>query len=173
MGTLGDDVYGPSQIEIWLQRFRTGDCSCSDLPREGRTPLASGPQVEVEAFLQKYPFASTRIIAKHFLTTASTVKEIRQKELKMKKFSLRGVPRSLSGAQKIARVEAAKEMVRILQESEANDFDGIATGDESRFARSAVDVILRTRQAVGAKRNYDHSVLHGKETYRVQCSPKR
>jgi hypothetical protein len=32
-----------------------------------------GPQVE--AFLQKYPFASARMIAKHFLTTASTVKK--------------------------------------------------------------------------------------------------
>jgi hypothetical protein len=49
-----------------------------------------------------------------------------------------------------------------LQESETNDFDGIATGDEcwfqhttassKMFARSAADVISRTRQAVGAKK---------------------
>jgi hypothetical protein len=68
----------------------------------------------------------------------------------------------LSDAQKVARVEAAKETVRILQESETNDFDGIATGDEfwfqhttassKMFARSAVNVIPRTRQAVGANK---------------------
>jgi hypothetical protein len=67
----------------------------------------------------------------------------------------------LSDAQKVARVGAAK-MLRILQQSETNDFNGIATGDESwfqrttsssnMFARSAADVIPRTRQAVGAKK---------------------
>jgi hypothetical protein len=68
----------------------------------------------------------------------------------------------LSDAQKVMRVEAAKEMLRIVQESETNDFDGIATGNESWFqcttaslkifAHSAADVIPRTRQAVGAKK---------------------
>jgi histone-lysine N-methyltransferase SETMAR len=53
-------------------------------------------------------------------------------------------------------------MLRILQESETNDFDGITTGDESwfqhttvsskMFARSAAYVIPKTRQAVGANR---------------------
>jgi hypothetical protein len=67
----------------------------------------------------------------------------------------------LSNAQKVACVDAAKEMLRILQASEANDYVGSATSDKSwfqptttsskMFARSAVDVILRTHQAVGAK----------------------
>jgi hypothetical protein len=61
------------------------------------------------------PFASARIITKDFLTAVSTVKEIRQKELGMRKFSRRGLPHSLSDAQKIARAEAAKEMSGILQ----------------------------------------------------------
>jgi transposase len=77
MSTRGDDAYGLSQIKIWLQRFRTGDLSCSDSPRAGRPPLTLGPQVE--AFLQKYPFASVHIIAKHFLTTASTLKNSSEK----------------------------------------------------------------------------------------------
>jgi hypothetical protein len=67
-------------------------------------------------------------------------------------------------------------MLRILQESETNDFDSFATRDESwfqhttasskMFARSAADVTARTRQGVGPK-NYDHDVLHHKETYRA------
>jgi hypothetical protein len=118
-----------------------------------------GPQVE--AFLQKYPFASARRIAKHLLTTACTVKEIIQRELGMKKFSRRWVPHSLNHVQKVARVEAAKEMLRISQDPETTDFAGIAIGDESwfqhtmasskTFARSAADVIPRTRQAVSAQ----------------------
>jgi hypothetical protein len=131
ISTLGDNACGLSHIRIWLQRFRTGDLSWSDLPHAGRPPLTLGPQVE--AFLQKCLFASARIIAKHFLTTTSTVKEILQRKLRMGKFSRRWVPHSLGDAQKIARVEAAKEMLRISQESEINDFDGIAIGGESWF----------------------------------------
>jgi transposase len=78
MNTLGDDAYGLSQIKIGLQRFRTRDLSCSDLPRAGRPPLTLAPQVE--PFLQKSPFADVHIIGKHFLTTTSTVKEILQRE---------------------------------------------------------------------------------------------
>jgi hypothetical protein len=111
MSTLGDDAHGLPQIKIWLQRFRTGDLSCSDLSRAGRPPLTSGPQVE--AFRQKYPFASTCIIANYFLTTSSTVKEILQRELGMRNFSRRWVPHSMSDAQNVARVEAAKETLRI------------------------------------------------------------
>jgi hypothetical protein len=68
----------------------------------------------------------------------------------------------LNGAQKVACVGAAKEMSKILQESERNDFDGIAIGDESWFqhitasskifGRSAADVIPRARQAVGGNK---------------------
>jgi hypothetical protein len=68
----------------------------------------------------------------------------------------------LSDAQKVGRVEAAKEMFRILQEPETNDFDGITARDESwfqhtmasskLFTRSAINVIPRTRQAIGAKK---------------------
>jgi hypothetical protein len=73
-----------------------------------------GPQVEV--FLQKYPFANACIIATHFLTTALTVKEILQRELEMRKLLRRWIPHLLSDFKKVARVEAAKEMLRILQE---------------------------------------------------------
>jgi hypothetical protein len=69
---------------------------------------------QVEALLQKYSFASACIIVTHFLTTAFTVKEILQRELGMRKFSHRWVPHFLNDAQKIAHVEVAKEMLRIL-----------------------------------------------------------
>jgi hypothetical protein len=72
------------------------------------------------------------------------------------------VPHSLSSPQKAARVEVSEAMMRILQESEANHFHGIATGDEfwfqslssfwEIFARSRSDVIPRTRQAIGTEK---------------------
>jgi hypothetical protein len=52
--------------------------------------------------------------------------------------------------------------LRVLQDAESNDFEGIATGDESwfrycypsltKFAQPPFDVIPRTRQTIGAKK---------------------
>jgi hypothetical protein len=83
METLGNDAYGLSQINIWLDRFRTGDLSCNDLPSAERPALTFRPQGE--AFLQKYAFVNARTIAQHFLTFASIVKEILQRKLERAK----------------------------------------------------------------------------------------
>jgi histone-lysine N-methyltransferase SETMAR len=147
-------------IKVWLPRFKNGDIECKNLPRAGRAPLTLG--LQLQAFLQKSPFASPHVIAKHFLLNAHTVKEILERELGMKKLSRRWVPHSLSPAQKVAHVDTSIEMVRILQESERDDFDGVATDNESwfqyiyqsseMFARSLADVIPRIQQAIGAKK---------------------
>jgi hypothetical protein len=78
MSTLGDDPYGASQNKIWLQKFRNGDLSYKDSPRSGRPLLTLGPQLE--ASMQKYPFASARVIAQHFLTTVPTTEDILQRD---------------------------------------------------------------------------------------------
>jgi hypothetical protein len=69
------------------------------------------------------------------------------------------LPQCLS---QIGRVEASKKMVRILEESEVNHFDGITTGNRfcfryssrysKMFAHSEGKVISETRQATDAKR---------------------
>jgi hypothetical protein len=61
MSTLGDNSYGVSQIKIWFQKFRNGDLSSKNSPRPRRPLLTLRPQLE--AFMQKYPFASARRIA--------------------------------------------------------------------------------------------------------------
>jgi hypothetical protein len=115
----------------------------------------------LDAFLQKFPFASAQTIAKHSLVSPHTVKEILQKGLGMRKFSRCRVPHSLTSAQTVPRADASIEMLRILQESKTNDFDAVTTGDEfwfqyiypssEMFTRSPADVIPKMRQAIGAK----------------------
>jgi hypothetical protein len=112
--------------------------------------------------MQKSPFASARVIAQHFLTTVHTIKDILQRELGIRQLSRRWVPHFLSPAQKVARVEASKIILRVLQDAESNYFKGIATGDESWFrycypsstmyARTPSEVIPRTRETTGAKK---------------------
>jgi hypothetical protein len=128
--TLANGADGPSEIKIWPQTLKCGDLSCKNLPRAGRQPLTLAPQLEA-FLLQKYPFASARVIAQHFLTTVRTVKDILQRELGMKRISRRSVPHLMNDAQKVTGVEASEEMLRILQSSQRYDFDGITTGDES------------------------------------------
>jgi hypothetical protein len=117
---------------------------------------------QLEAFMQKYPFASARVIARHFLTTVLTIKDILQRELGTRKFSRRWVAHLPGPARKVARVKASETILRVLQDAESNDFEGIATDDESwfrycypfstMFARAPSDVTPRTRQTIGAKK---------------------
>jgi transposase len=116
ISTLGDDSNGVSQIKIWLQKFSNGDLSCKDSLRSGRPLLTLGPRLE--AFMQKEPFVSAKVIAQHFLTTVPTIKDILQRELGMRKYSRSWVPHFLSPAQKVARVEASKTISRVLQDAE-------------------------------------------------------
>jgi hypothetical protein len=112
--------------------------------------------------MQKYPFASARVIAQHFLKTVPSIKDIFLRELGMRKFSRRWVPDFLSPAQKVARVETSKTILRVLQDAELNNFERITTGDESwfrycypsstMFARAPSEVIPRTRQTIGANK---------------------
>jgi hypothetical protein len=179
MSTLGDDSYKVSQIKTWLQKSKNGDLSCKDSPRSGRPLLTLGPHLE--AFIPMYTFASARVIAQHFLTTVPTVKAVFQRDLGMRKFSRCWVPHFLSPAQKVARVEASKTILRVLQDAESNDFEGIAPGNESwfrycyrfsiMFARAPSEVIPRTRQAIGAKTN-DNDFLHCTSTNPVGCTIK-
>jgi hypothetical protein len=52
-----------------------------------------------EAFLQKYPFASARALAQHFLTSQPTIQAILQRKLGLKKIlAALGAPFSPSAA---------------------------------------------------------------------------
>jgi hypothetical protein len=84
-------------------------------------------------FLRYYSFASARIPSRHFSVWAATAKEILVRNLGLKKFTRRRVPHILSDSQKVTRVEASNELMEILNDLEADSFDGITTSDESRF----------------------------------------
>jgi hypothetical protein len=59
------------------------------------------------------------------------VKDILARNLGLKKFTRRWVSHTLSGPPKGKRVEASTELLQILNDLEAESFDGITTGDES------------------------------------------
>jgi hypothetical protein len=111
-----------------------GVSSCKEAPRTRRPPLTLQPQLA--AFLQKYPFANAPVLAQPFLTSVPAIKEILRGQLGLNKFSRRRLSHCLSPAQNVVCVEASKEMLRILHQSEKSHFKGNATGDESQFQNS-------------------------------------
>jgi hypothetical protein len=114
-------------------------------------------------FLQDYPFASARMLSRHFGVCATIVKDILARDLGLKEFTRRWVRDTLSGRQKVKRVEGSTELLQILTDLETDPFDGIATGDESwfqyfsesstLFAKSPGDDTPRTIQVIGVKQN--------------------
>jgi transposase len=147
-------------VKRWLRYFNSGDLSCADLPRRGR-PLTSLGSV-IEKFLEKHPFASSKVVSRHIDVSASTVKEIMTRELGLKKYTRRWVPHELSEDQKKFRVDQSRMPLDILQLYAEHNFEGIVTDHESwfrcstysdsTFAASAEDVIPRTKQNMSAKK---------------------
>jgi hypothetical protein len=73
------------------------------------------------------------MLSRDFGVCATTVKDILARDLGLKKLIRRWVPHTLSGPQQVKGIEASTELLQILNDLEADSFDGIATRDESWF----------------------------------------
>jgi hypothetical protein len=102
------------------------------------------------------------MLSRHFTVCALTVKEVFARNLGLQKFTLRYVPHLISDPQKVTRVEASTELIQILNDFEADSFDGITTGDESWFqylyessavfAKSPGDVVPKTTKGMMSRK---------------------
>jgi hypothetical protein len=102
------------------------------------------------------------MVSRHFSVSATTVKEILAGDRGLRKVTQRWVPHTLSGPQKVKRVEASTELLHILNVLEVDSFDGITRSDESwfqylyessaMFTKSPHDVTPRTRPGIGVKK---------------------
>jgi hypothetical protein len=92
------------------------------------------------------------------------------------------VPHTLSGTQKVKRVEASTELLQILNDLEADSFDGIATGDESwfqylsesspMFAKSPGNLTPRTSQGIGVKKTMFTIFFTNRKLLKAEYLPK-
>jgi hypothetical protein len=145
-------------VKWWLRKFNSGDLSCLNENRPGRPLTILGPVLK--KFLDKHPFASAKILSRHFDISPPTVKEILHRELGLKKYSRRWVPHELSKGQKKCRVDQSEMLLDMLQLHAEHNFEGITTGDESwfpyttygnsMFVSSAREVVSRTKQNISA-----------------------
>jgi hypothetical protein len=146
--TLGSDVYSQAQTSRWLARFSMVDISCLDQAQPGRLLSILGPSQE--HFLEKFPFASARIIAGQFNVSHSTVKDILSQELRLRKFSRRWISYQRSKPQKKFRVDTSVEFIVLLDQYSELQFEGIAINDESWACRpiESDSMLARRREEV-------------------------
>jgi transposase len=67
----------------WLRKLKSGDLSCLDENRPCRLVTILEPVLR--KFLDKYPFASAKVLSRHFGISPPTVKKILHRELGPKK----------------------------------------------------------------------------------------
>jgi hypothetical protein len=81
--------------------------------------------------MEKFMFASARIIAMHLNASHSTVNDILSRELGLRKFSRRWVPYQQSNSQEKLSFDISVELFALLDKYSELQFEGIATCEES------------------------------------------
>jgi hypothetical protein len=84
-------------------------------------------------FLEEFLFASAGLIAQPSGLSNAIIKDITQRELRLRRFSRRWLPRSLSESPKADRVAMASGLLTLLRGQARFSFPRIMRGDESLF----------------------------------------
>jgi hypothetical protein len=113
-------------------RFREGRTDLLDDPRVG-CPLAHDFAEAIRSVLAGRPFPSFKVLCRHFRIGKATCLRILHDALELKKFHLRWIPNSLTPNQNGERVTLSAQLLRELEQSQANSFQRVIVGEESWF----------------------------------------
>jgi transposase len=127
-----EDVLSLATVKKWCKRFVEGRTSLCDNPRSGR-PLSTDLAKPITSMLKEKPFASYKVLCRHFRIPKTTCLRILHDNLGMKKFNLRWVTHALNSSQKAERVTLSHEILAVLESDPRNSFQNVITGDESWF----------------------------------------
>jgi hypothetical protein len=108
-----------------------------------KTSDFSGPGSS--ALSEEVPFASSRVMAGHFSVDRATIKNIRDRERGLRKFTRKCLSHIVPVEQKLRRVTESQSLLSILSNLAEKNFQGISTGDESdtMLAISLAEVTAR------------------------------
>jgi hypothetical protein len=157
---LGQQAYSLSQTKRWIRRFADSDLSCEDEDRSGRP--RSYPTDGICRQLDKCPFISAKILAKHFSTSLPTIRRILKTNIGLKKFSRRRVPHDLTDDRERIRCTIPAGFLGVVRSDESSGFSHVVTGDESwssynyesthGYAKSHEEVPTRTIVTIATER---------------------
>jgi hypothetical protein len=106
--------------------------SLCDNPRSGRQ-LSNDLAEAIASMLKEKPFASCKVLFRHFRIVKTTCLRILHDNLGMKKFNLRWVSHALNSSQKAERVTLSHKILAVLESDRRNSFQNVIIGDEFWF----------------------------------------
>ena len=129
----GEDSLSYSTVRRWVNLFREGRASVQDAPRPGAPKLATNSDKlsEVKEYVDSFPHSSVEDVANNAGISTGSAHAILKSELELRKVQVRWVPHCLTSPQKAARLEMAKENLRIYERCDPRRLLEIVTGDET------------------------------------------
>lgn len=123
--TYGEDAIGESTCRTWFARFKDGDRSLHDLPREGRPKIID--HAVFKETVDADPYLTTRELAQRFGCSHVTIQNHLQEIGKVHKLG-RWVPHRLSADHKMQRLVVASSLLSMCKRG--GFWDSILTNDE-------------------------------------------
>jgi hypothetical protein len=96
-------------------------------------PLSNDLAEAIASLLKENPFASCKVLCRHFcMAKTRSLKSLHDK-LGTKNFNPRWFPHALNGSQKAERVTVSHEILAVFESDRRDSFHSVITGDESWF----------------------------------------
>lgn len=127
-----DDSMSDSNIKVWYKRFKDGRESVNSEPRSGR-PSTSRTHENVERVrlaIHENRRLTVRELEEDLNISKSSVSEILNEDLNMRRVAAKFVPKLLSQDQKEFRTEISRDLLQNANEN-PNFLKTVITGDES------------------------------------------
>lgn len=131
----GDNSLKKTAIYSWIERFKDGQATVSDLPRPGRPESSSNKKLrqQIETLLDSDARCTVRQIADILGSPKTTIHRVMSEEMGLSKISARWVPRLLTPDLKARRLDMATSNLRLVQEHGGWSYVSslIISGDET------------------------------------------
>ena len=129
----GDEAPSYSTVKNWFNEFNRGRRSLKDEDREGRPKTAVVPENidAVRELIMQDRHVTYREIEASLGISSTSIHSILHGHLAVKKVCSRWIPHNLTVAQKKARVDWCKEILKKYNRGVSKDVYKIVTGDES------------------------------------------
>jgi hypothetical protein len=126
----GESAMSPGEVYRWIMDIKQRRMDLETISSPGKTP-GEGLSEVMRHRIEAGPHLSARKIAHSLGIATSTVCHHLRYVLGRKCYHLRWIPHTLTGTQKVAREQVARNMLKILASHAASNFHFHVTGDES------------------------------------------
>ncbi len=129
--SFGPVAYSASTIHCWIKKFREGRTSvATEKPTRRPMKLTEAKVGEIRALIEENGNISLRELSRRTGLGIATVHKCVRKQLELKKHPARWIPHFLTDQQKLNRVDACRENLRIMRRT-PGALRRIVSGDES------------------------------------------